>query len=236
MTDERSPRMTLTFSLSAWSSQGQRSEQNDRLLQAPFAGGLLVAVMDGVGKHKHAGVAAEAVRRALDEYIAQNDSVARETPVSALHQAAARAISALVDTLGSTTCTALLLLEDGRVAVGHVGDCVAFHCRAGELSVLTPLDQSEEGHCTQALQRETPGRSSASHWRAWMDKPAEPGDVYLLATDGCWQGVGQEELKRTLTASDPWERAAEDLVRAALAAGSTDNSTAVLVRVGEPRK
>jgi protein phosphatase len=227
--------MTLTFSHCAWSSQGQRSEQNDRLLQAPFAGGLLVAVMDGVGKHQHAGVAAEAVRRALDESIAQNVSVFRETPVSALYQASARAISSLVDTLGSTTCTALLLLEDGRVAVGHVGDCRAWRCRAGELSVLTPLDQSEEGHCTQALQRENPGRRAASGWRAWMDTPAEPGDVYLLATDGCWQGVGQEELKDRLMAPEPWDRAAEELVRAALAAGSTDNSTAVLVRVGEPR-
>jgi protein phosphatase len=229
--------MTLTFRLSTWSSQGQRAEQNDRLLQAPFPGGLLVAVMDGVGKHKHAGVAAEAVRRALDEYITQNASVARETPVSALYQASARAISALADTLGSTTCTALLLLEDGRVAVGHAGDCVAFHCRAGEFAVLTPLDQSEEGHCTRALQRETPGRRTASDWRAWMDKPAEPGDAYLVASDGCWQGVGQEELKRTLMAPEPWDRAAEDLVRAALASGSTDNSTAVLVRVeGAPRK
>lgn len=95
-----------------------------------------MAVMDGVGKHKHAGVASKAVRRALDEYIAQSANVARATPVTALHQASARAIAALVDTLGSTTCTTLLLLEDGRIAVGHVGDSAAFRCRAGELSVL----------------------------------------------------------------------------------------------------
>jgi protein phosphatase len=221
--------MTLGFSHCAASSQGARAEQNDRLLVAPFTGGLLAAVMDGVGKHKHAGVAAEAVRRALEESIAQNAPVAHETPVTALHQAAAHALSALADTLGSTTCTALLLLEDGRVAVGHAGDCMALRCRSGVLSVLTPLDQSEDGHCTAALQRESPAASAA--WRAWMEKPSEPGDVYLVASDGCWQGLGQEVLKQRLMAPEPWAGSAERLVRAALDAGSTDNSTAILVRV-----
>ena len=227
--------MTLRFSLSSHSDRGRSPVQHDRFLQAPFDGGLLVAVMDGVGKRKEAGVASESVRCALEEYISRNAQVAKETPVSALHQASARAIASLAHTVGATTCTALLLLEDGRAAVGHIGDCVAFRCREGVLSLLAKPDRSEEGLRTHSLHREVTGpRTATAGWRAWMEKPSEPGDVYLLASDGCWESVRTAGLKRTLTAPEPWERAAEDLVRASLDAGSTDNITVVLVRVELP--
>jgi protein phosphatase len=66
----------------------------------------------------------------------------------------------------------------------------------------------------------------------------EPGDVFLLCSDGLSSMVPDEQVASTIEAAerDP-ERAAESLVAAANARGGEDNITVVifeLVRAGEP--
>ena len=61
-----------------------------------------------------------------------------------------------------------------------------------------------------------------------------PGDVLLLCSDGVWEPLHAEEIAAELERPCP-DEAARALVAAAYAAGSSDNLTAVVVRVeGEP--
>jgi serine/threonine protein phosphatase PrpC len=58
---------------------------------------------------------------------------------------------------------------------------------------------------------------------------AEPGDVYLLCTDGLTKALSDEEIRASVEAAG----GARDLVERALRAGARDNVTAVVVRAPE---
>jgi protein phosphatase len=59
----------------------------------------------------------------------------------------------------------------------------------------------------------------------------EPGDVVLLCTDGLWGSLEDAEIGRLLSAGVAPAEAVRRIVAAALAAGSTDNVTALVARV-----
>lgn len=217
----------LTFTVTSCSEQNQRPEQADRLLVSPFQGGLLAAVMDGVGSRKGGDVAAETVRRALERRLALDSMAPVEEPEAFLHNSLADAVRVLKGLNGATTCTALLFLETGTVQLAHVGDSAAFRLRAKSFASLTTPNRKGRRFLTHAIHGEehAPHRAICA-WRLERLEPAFPGDVFLLATDGCYEEVGTEDLTREMR-----EGSAGALVGTSISEGSTDNSTAVVVHV-----
>ena len=65
---------------------------------------------------------------------------------------------------------------------------------------------------------------------------AEPGDVYLLSSDGLHGVIGDDAIADVLRAERAPTRAAQRLIERALDAGGPDNVTAVLVRIGDARR
>jgi protein phosphatase len=59
---------------------------------------------------------------------------------------------------------------------------------------------------------------------------AEPGDVFLLCSDGLTRELADEELQGHLGAGIPLQERADRLVEAANEAGGRDNITCVLVQ------
>ena len=59
------------------------------------------------------------------------------------------------------------------------------------------------------------------------------GDVWLVCSDGLYNMVPDDVLKKTLEESENDERAADRLLELALEAGGTDNITFVICRVTE---
>lgn len=157
-------------------------------------------------------------------------SYARENPVQAGNM--------------GTTLTGLLVV-DGRAAIANVGDSRTYLWRTGELFQITD-DHSYIGHLVREGQLEPealythPRRNVITRSLGNYDYVAidtwildvEPGDRFLLCTDGLWEMVqGAEALAAYVGQAPAPESAVTALIEAANAAGGADNIGAVVVHV-----
>jgi protein phosphatase len=143
--------------------------------------------------------------------------------------------------------TTLVALEVGgaQAALVHVGDSRAYLWRAARLHPLT-LDHSVVADLVayRRLSPEAAQRHPQRHVitralgvQAALEPDAatlrvEPGDLFLLCTDGISAALGEGEIAGALAASGPdLERAADLLIALANQHGGEDNATAVLVRL-----
>ena len=142
-----------------------------------------------------------------------------------------------------TTVTAALL-TNGRVSIGHVGDSRAYRIRDGELEQLTEdhslvADLMRSGRLTPEEADAHPQRSvitRALGTDAEVDVDTvtvdvEPGDLFLLCSDGLTTMVPEEDILRIVQDADNLDGAARTLVRAANSGGGEDNITVVLFKV-----
>jgi protein phosphatase len=224
---------------------GRRRRRNEDsfVLEPP-----LFAVADGMGGAQAGEVASRLAAAAFREF-READELAPEERVEALVQEANRRIYARsredANATGMGTTITAALLQDERVAIGHVGDSRAYRIRGSDLEQLTRdhslvADLMRSGRLTQEEADAHPQRSVIT--RALGTDPEvdvdtfavglEPGDVFLLCSDGLTTMVQDEEILRLVHESDSLERAAKALVKAANKRGGEDNVTVVLFRVG----
>jgi protein phosphatase len=124
----------------------------------------------------------------------------------------------------------------------HVGDSRAFYLHKGRLRQLT-RDQTtgeymvDAGAWTEEQARNAPLASNlASALGSEELTPViglvdlQPGDTLMLCTDGLSKLVADERIVELLAGAATAEAACRALVDAALAAGGTDNITAVVAR------
>jgi len=172
-----------------------------------------------------AGVLQEAVQNANSEIFvhAQND----------------RGLSGM-----GTTVTALFL-HGGIAEIAHVGDSRAYLFRQKKLRQLTndhSLVQElvDAGSISPAQARRHPQRhlltrvlgTSASISVDKICSRIQPGDLFLLCTDGLTGELTDDKIETVLRSYRP-ATAVEQLVRQALRMGGHDNITALLVQVGD---
>jgi protein phosphatase len=144
-----------------------------------------------------------------------------------------------------TTLTAAYL-DQTCLVIAHVGDSRAYLMRDGRLQRLT-RDHSlvgelvERGKLTEEEAAEHPQRSIITRALGpeadvevdtWTYR-VNAGDVLLLCSDGLTSMVSEDDVAAILARSEPLERAGDELIAAANAAGGRDNITVVLFRVEE---
>jgi protein phosphatase len=144
-----------------------------------------------------------------------------------------------------TTLTAVYVGEQD-VAIAHVGDSRAYCMREGELLRLTDdhslvdelmrqgrltaeeaIEHPQRSVITRALGPESTVEVDTRSYRA------QPGDVYLLCSDGLTTMVPEEEVAAVLLSHPRLRDAGEALIAAANEAGGRDNITVVLLRLEE---
>jgi protein phosphatase len=143
-----------------------------------------------------------------------------------------------------TTMVALLAFDDG-VLVGHVGDSRVYRLRDSKLTQLTedhsllndyikmkrlsPEEIANFPHknvIVRAL-----GMKESVKVDCFLDKP-EPGDIYLMCTDGLSGPVSDEEIREITAHSAPdLLNASKGLIERANRNGGPDNITVVLTRI-----
>jgi PPM family protein phosphatase len=147
-----------------------------------------------------------------------------------------------------TTLTAAYL-DDGHLAIAHVGDSRAYLLRDGELTRLT-RDHSlvdelvRQGKLTEEQAAEHPQRSIIT--RALGPEPevevdtwtytVRAGDVVLLCSDGLTSMVPEDRMAEIIRSAPTLAEAGDLLIAEANEAGGRDNITVVLWRIeeGEP--
>jgi protein phosphatase len=134
-------------------------------------------------------------------------------------------------------------VSPGRLAVANAGDSRAYLIRGGVARQLTEdhslvADQVRAGRLGAAEARHDPRRNYVT--RALLGDPVvadvtrtetAAGDVVLLCSDGLWGALEDAEIASLLSGGPDLMEAARRIVAAALAAGATDNVTAVVARV-----
>ena len=208
----------------------------------------LFAVADGMGGAQAGEVASRLAASVFREF-READELPPAERVAAIIQEANRRIyeRARSDTEASgmgTTMTAALVAGE-RVAIGHVGDSRAYRLRNGQLEQLTEdhslvADLVRSGRLTPEEadthpQRSVITRALGTDSEVDVDSfavEAEPGDVFLLCSDGLTTMVADEEIVAVISGAKSLERAVKDLVKQANRRGGEDNITVVLFTVG----
>jgi protein phosphatase len=149
---------------------------------------------------------------------------------------------------GMATTLVAAVFHDDRVTVGHVGDSRLYRLRGGSLQALT-RDHSvvQEQVNRGALSPQAARLSPHAHLitRALGNEPTveaelreyplAPGDLYLLCSDGLFNAVDEEALRKALVShAADLHAAARELVWMANDGGGLDNVSVVLVRVPPP--
>ena len=232
---------------SALTDTGRRRPQNeDTFVCEP----PLFAVADGVGGAQAGEIASRLAADALEERT--TDAFGEQTLVALIRTANDRIYRhSLEDPSAAgmgTVMTALLADEGtGDIAIGHVGDSRAYRLRDGVFEQLTPDhslvgDLVRSGQLTPEEAENHPHRSVIT--RAVGTEPtvdvetltvaAEPGDLYLICSDGLTDIVRDEQIADLIRKADhDPDAAAEALVAAANRAGGIDNITVVLFEIVE---
>ncbi|PPK71259.1 MerR family transcriptional regulator [Actinokineospora auranticolor] len=220
--------------------RGAVRESNE---DAVFAGTRLLAVADGVRGPGGAAASAAAV-----DALRPLDRDGDVDPLTALANAAAAAERAVRDLATEdhvplTTLTAVLVTDD-HLALLHVGDSRAYLLRDGELHQLT----KDHTHVQTLVDKGdlTPAEAATHPERALLTRaigagPREtdlalrtpqPGDRYLLCTDGVSAVLARAEIRQALAESTP-DLAAQRLVDLAHDHGAPDNATCVVADLAE---
>ena len=205
----------------------------------------LFAVADGMGGARAGEIAAGLAAAALEEGGAETrgaEGVAALI-VEANRRIWERSLSAPNTAgMGTTVTAALVDAGAGTVAIGHVGDSRAYLLRKGSIEQLT-TDHSlvaelvQSGVLTPEEAERHPQRSAITRalgTEATVEVDgftvvAEPGDVFLICSDGLSSMLSDDEMAVAIEGAggDPQD-GAEALIRAANDRGGEDNVTVVL--------
>ncbi len=162
------------------------------LIRSHAAGGLTVALADGVGSGRRGDLASAAVvQHWVEAPVVQDPASALSAAQTLLRGSEAALHRALPPAQGAGGSMAVVAWtwEDGQVLVGHVGDCRAYLWRGGQLQALTRDHTYGNLGLTPPAWRqpEHPARMVGGG----MMGPADiqrlqllPGDVLMLCSDG----------------------------------------------------
>ena len=239
----------ILVTATAQTDKGLRRKRNEDSVLAREDDGIFV-VADGMGGSRGGEIASklaiETIERAFQTKTfdgPEDDAIPRRA--SELARAIQMANEAIFDHaeadkklegMGTTICAARFSANKQRLYVGHVGDSRIYLYRNGKLRQMTTDHTMGDLGVT--------GAGSAHLSRAvgvWpvvpidivLGKP-QPGDVYMLCSDGLTKMVDDEGIRSVLASSAAPSVVAEALVKAANENGGKDNVSVIVVRVDDP--
>jgi serine/threonine protein phosphatase PrpC len=234
-----------------------RSENQDRILVAPDLG--LFAVCDGMGGHACGALAAEMAVEAISQFVERSKGSDVTWPFGfdvELSTNANRLITAIklansiiwkqsehsATHAGMGSTVAAVLLDDSQATVANVGDSRVSLLREKGLKQISKdhtivASLVEQGTIPAAAARTHPMRnvllqaagSSGNVKVHLFEQATEPGDIFLLSSDGLHGVVDEQAICDTLLAAEDAESAVRKLVEMARDAGGPDNISVVVV-------
>ena len=236
----------MAFECVSRSHVGLRRKVNEDAVMVRSERGL-VAVADGMGGHDAGEVASARVAEALRSLpVVYGLEELAERAIEALRQVnkeliALAAASEDGRTIGSTVVG--LALANGRFSCFWAGDSRAYRIRGGAIEQLTKdhsLVQSlvDAGMLDPGGMEDHPNANVVTRAVGAAEEldvdvisgAVDPGDRFLLASDGLTRLVRDEELAIAIR-SMPAEEAADRLIELVLSRGAPDNVSLVIVTV-----
>ncbi|HVJ50552.1 Stp1/IreP family PP2C-type Ser/Thr phosphatase [Desulfitobacterium sp.] len=222
-----------------------RKNNEDSLLVLPQYG--LYAVADGMGGHRAGEVAAHTALEVLAEAAPEIESLEGDAVLAWVKQASIKANRRVFEASTvnpenegmGTTLTALVFKAD-QVVIAHVGDSRGYLWRGEKLIPLT-VDHSlveelvrrgqiSEEEAEKHPQRHVLVRAVGASQTVEVDSSCldcQPGDVFLLCTDGFTNVITEQELIQEFSQTGSWEEHFERMRQLILERGAPDNFTAL---------
>ncbi|MDE1942214.1 MAG: bifunctional protein-serine/threonine kinase/phosphatase [Betaproteobacteria bacterium] len=234
-----------SVSMGCASSMGSRSRNEDFMGATLPAGemlaqkGNLFAVADGVGGHAKGREAAEfAVRSLLCDYYSTPDTLGVAKSLHKVLDATNRWLFSQArrtpESAGMAATLTALVLRDNRFHLVHVGDSRAYLLRGGDFIQLTEDHTWPHPEFSNVLAR---AMGLDENLRLdHLEGEIQPGDRFLLCTDGLWNEVPDSRLKTLLAQHGDPQDAADDLLRAAGHPKSADNCTCTVIHVHDVKQ
>jgi serine/threonine protein phosphatase PrpC len=223
---------------------GRVRSNNEDAVYPPTSGAgddtSLFIVADGMGGHVAGEIASRiAVDTAVDIVGGPGQRV-----IGANH-ALLLEVAERPELAGMGTTMTLLEIIDDVARIAHVGDSRAYLLRNGELRQLTEdhtvaAEYVAAGRLTPEEAMTHPQRNMITRALGLtqdlvvdeVEEPVQPGDRFLLCSDGVNGMLTDNQIAEQLRAGTP-EEAAWGLIEAANAAGGNDNISAVVVDIVE---
>ena len=218
----------------------------------------LVVLADGMGGYNAGEVASamatERIQTELGRWLSEAGPVAGCSAVRQAMQACVDSANlAIFEAANSTpsyagmgTTVVVAVFRDDALVLGHIGDSRCYRLRAGKLEQIT--------HDHSLLQEQldagliTPAQAEHSHIKNLVTRAlgveavvltevkehaVEPGDLYLLCSDGLSDMLNDATIADILRAETGLERQTEALVDAANDHGGRDNISVLMVAVNK---
>ena len=247
----------MQITVAGVSRRGARSNNQDAI--GLFPDERVFAIADGMGGleqgERISAAAIAAVRREVRTLCAEATALSetgspeRRTALFAhvnrmLHDASTE-LYKLTEEVGQrmgTTLTTVVIAGD-RIVIGHIGDTRLYRIRKGQAKLLTEDHSVAAARVRRGIMTIEEYNKSAQRSVLYqslgpvpevepdvIEASLQQGDTLVLCSDGVWAHVPDDELPRLATATDPRD-AARDLADTAIARGSDDNCTAIVVRI-----
>ena len=212
----------------------------------------LFVVADGMGGHAGGDVAsALAVQHLVGiDRTFQSVEEAREVLFRGILDAGSeltKAVEEHPELTGMGTTVSAMIRVKSEMVIAHIGDSRIYRLREGVLEQIT-TDHTfvqrlvDSGRITAEEAAVHPRRSVLMRVLGDVDVEPEidthvvdtqPGDRWLLCSDGLSGYVAERDIAETLLTVDDVELACHKLITQSLSEGAPDNVTVVLVRIAE---
>jgi len=150
---------------------------------------------------------------------------------------------------GMGTTLVVGVFQDGRLLLGHIGDSRCYRLRGTELAQITKdhsllQEQMDAGLITPEQAAVSTNKNLVTRALGVEDAVlldvnehrVEPGDIYLMCSDGLSDMVEDPGIARILAGDVPLEEKAVQLVDAANANGGRDNISVMLAQADSGAK
>jgi serine/threonine protein phosphatase PrpC len=233
-----------------------RQTNQDVARVVPSLGLALVA--DGMGGHLYGDlasrIAADAFQRGFEQLggVGVNVVETKQRLLSAFHSANERVcahnVASKVPRMGTTLVAAIFAY--GYVLVAHAGDSRCYRLRGRDLDCLTQDHSYAAEFRRQGLVNTPELKAIAERWGQVLTRflgesdnisvdlwngRGEPGDVFMLCSDGLWNAVAEDAVVRVLAGTQEARDACYQLINRACADGGRDNIAVAVVRLNPLR-
>ncbi|MFC6336379.1 protein kinase [Pseudomonas sp. CCM 7891] len=230
--------MSLQLSFAQASAIGPREENQDAVrLVTPMpelaaSKGYLCAIADGVSQCADGGLAARSTLQALAlDYYATPQTWGVAQALERLLLAQNRWLQAQGAGLPLLTTLSALVFRGQRFTLAHVGDCRVYRWRDGTLQRISEEHVWEQPGMQHVLKR---ALGLDQHLIVdFLEGELREGECFLLLSDGVWATLGDHSISAILREQSDLDLAVNTLVNAAHLAGSSDNASALLVRIDQ---
>lgn len=214
-----------------------RTQNQDEAVATELPGGaVLLAVADGVGGSPGGDVASLTAMSALVRELTERGPAQMEAAIASANEEVLALQKTRLEWINMATTLVAATIEGHAARIANLGDSRAYVLIDGRLKQVSRDDSwvsdvVESGELTLEQAERHPYRNvvtrgigiAGAAQPTFYDVGLGPGDAILLATDGLFKMVPDEEIERLLAGNQGAEKAAAALVDAANAAGGMDN-------------